>query len=148
MPGTRLVMRYWPPPSLTADRVFSINAGLAATIATPGRTPPLASLTVPAIEVSCADATDADATTTRETSSRQGFRLMTHTPLHAGGRQAPRRQPPNSRGDYGPVKPAAQSKRRRVRAISTSARGYTGWRSRSHGAAKSGNLLRSGRLNS
>src|SRR6476660_635495 len=42
-------MRYWPEPSVTTERVFSISAGLAASTVTPGRTPPEESLTTPAI---------------------------------------------------------------------------------------------------
>src|SRR5262245_51501700 len=41
------MMRYWPVPSVTADRVFSISAGLDASTVTPGRTAPDESRTVP-----------------------------------------------------------------------------------------------------
>src|SRR6266550_1167900 len=47
MPGTRLTIWYWPIPSLTAERTFSISAGLAASTVTPGRTAPDVSFTVP-----------------------------------------------------------------------------------------------------
>ena len=40
-------MRYWPLPSVTADRIFSINASLPASTVTPGRTAPELSRTVP-----------------------------------------------------------------------------------------------------
>ena len=40
-------MRYWPLPSVTAVRTFSMSAGLAASTVTPGSTPPEASRTVP-----------------------------------------------------------------------------------------------------
>src|SRR5688572_6446250 len=43
-------MRYWPVPSVTTARTFSISAGLAASTVTPGRTAPDASLTVPAMD--------------------------------------------------------------------------------------------------
>jgi hypothetical protein len=38
-------MRYWPLPSVTTDRTFSISAGLDASTVTPGSTAPDASLT-------------------------------------------------------------------------------------------------------
>ena len=43
-------MRYCPEPSLTADRVFSISAGLEASTVTPGSTAPDVSRTKPAID--------------------------------------------------------------------------------------------------
>src|SRR5205823_1870211 len=55
VPGRRLTMRYWPVSSLTTDRTFSINTGLAASTVTPGNTPPDASLTTPVI-AACAKA--------------------------------------------------------------------------------------------
>ena len=42
---------------MTADRTFSISAGLDASTVTPGSTAPDVSLTVPAIALVCADAT-------------------------------------------------------------------------------------------
>jgi len=56
VPGTRLMILYWPSPSVTTVRLFSISAGLDASTVTPGMTPPLASRTTPAI--ACANATD------------------------------------------------------------------------------------------
>src|ERR1051325_10967953 len=50
MPGRRFSIRYWPVPSVTTDRTFSIRAGLAASMVTPGRTAPDASFTRPTIE--------------------------------------------------------------------------------------------------
>src|SRR6516165_10116234 len=41
------MIRYCPDPSVTADRVFSMSAGLAASTLTPGNTAPDASWTVP-----------------------------------------------------------------------------------------------------
>ena len=40
VPGRRFSIRYCPVPSVTAERVFSISAGLAASTVTPGRTAP------------------------------------------------------------------------------------------------------------
>src|SRR5689334_22942468 len=48
-------MRYWPVSLLTTERTFSINAGLAASTVTPGRTPPETSLTTP-VMAACAKA--------------------------------------------------------------------------------------------
>jgi hypothetical protein len=47
VPGGRSMMRYCPDPSVTAVRVFSVNAGLEASTVTPGSTAPDASFTVP-----------------------------------------------------------------------------------------------------
>jgi hypothetical protein len=41
------MMRYCPEPSVTAERVFSISAGLDASTVTPGSIPPDVSRTVP-----------------------------------------------------------------------------------------------------
>ena len=49
-PARRSTMRYWPLPSVTAERVFSIRAGLDASTVTPGSTAPEASLTTPVME--------------------------------------------------------------------------------------------------
>src|SRR5262245_31491903 len=58
MPGGSSTILYWPAPSVTAVRTFSINAGLDASTVTPGRTAPVASLTVPeTAAVPCAAAT-------------------------------------------------------------------------------------------
>ena len=43
-------MRYWPVPSVTAERVFSMRTGLAASTVTPGSTAPEASLITPLID--------------------------------------------------------------------------------------------------
>src|SRR6266511_3019218 len=48
-PGLRSTILYWPWPSATTERTFSIRAGLAASTVTPGSTAPEASLTTPAI---------------------------------------------------------------------------------------------------
>src|SRR5512145_3245808 len=48
-------MRYWPVPSLTAVRTFSMRAGLLASTVTPGRIAPDVSRTVPAM-TACAAA--------------------------------------------------------------------------------------------
>ena len=49
-PGRRSTIWYWPAPSVTAERTFSISTGLAASTVTPGSTAPEASFTVPAID--------------------------------------------------------------------------------------------------
>ncbi len=49
-PALRSTMRYWPVPSVTAVRTFSMSSGLDASTVTPGRTAPDASLTTPVIE--------------------------------------------------------------------------------------------------
>src|SRR4029434_5440084 len=41
-------MRYWPDPSVTPLRAFSISAELLASTVTPGNTPPDGSRTIPA----------------------------------------------------------------------------------------------------
>src|SRR5215831_3990016 len=40
VPGWRSMIRYWPLPLVTAERVFSMSAGLDASTVTPGRTAP------------------------------------------------------------------------------------------------------------
>src|SRR5688500_2341253 len=70
---------YWPAPSVTTDRTFSIKAELAASTVTPGRTAPDVSRATPAMDA-CADA--AAGTRTRHTiasripfTARTGFLL-------------------------------------------------------------------------
>src|SRR5258705_2206950 len=62
-------MRYWPPPSVTTDRAFSMSAGLEASTVTPGSTAREASFTTPVMEA-CANAADgirrASSTATRQ----------------------------------------------------------------------------------
>ena len=65
-PARRSTMRYWPLPSVVADRTFSISAGLAASTVTPGSTAPDGSLTTPVIDA-CAQAIDGRAKTTSNT---------------------------------------------------------------------------------
>ena len=50
------MMLYRPSPSVTAVRVFSMSAGLAASTVTPGITPPDVSRTTPAMMPFCAKA--------------------------------------------------------------------------------------------
>src|ERR1044072_1621205 len=61
-------MRYWPEPSVTTDRCFSMTTGLAASTVTPGSTAPEVSRTTPVIEPWAATAAGntsiADTTTT------------------------------------------------------------------------------------
>src|SRR5688572_10095759 len=49
------MIRYWPDPSVTEDRTFSIRTSLAASTVTPGSTAPDESVTTPVI-VDCAAA--------------------------------------------------------------------------------------------
>jgi hypothetical protein len=49
VPGRRSTIRYWPEPSVTTERVFSISASLAASTVTPGSTAPDVSFTTPTI---------------------------------------------------------------------------------------------------
>src|SRR6185503_13537401 len=48
---------YWPPPSVTTVRAFSMSAGLEASTVTPGSTAPVASFTTPVMEA-CANAAE------------------------------------------------------------------------------------------
>src|SRR6478672_2073520 len=50
------MIRYWPVPSVTAVRTFSMSTSLAASTVTPGITPPDESLTTPVIDDDCANA--------------------------------------------------------------------------------------------
>src|SRR4029453_6860675 len=50
VPGRRSTMRYWPLPSVTTERTFSIKTGLEASTVTPGNTAPEGSLTTPVID--------------------------------------------------------------------------------------------------
>src|SRR6266545_345909 len=50
VPGRRVSIRYWPVPSVTTDRTFSISTGLAASTVTPGSTAPEPSLTTPVMD--------------------------------------------------------------------------------------------------
>ena len=49
-PDRRSTIRYWPPLSVVAARVFSISAGLDASTVTPGSTAPDESRTVPVMD--------------------------------------------------------------------------------------------------
>ena len=52
-----------PEPSDTAERTFSISAGLATSTVTPGRTAPDVSLTAPAMVLVCAAAASGSTST-------------------------------------------------------------------------------------
>src|SRR5262249_51609215 len=52
---------YWPSPSVTTVRTFSMRAGLAASTVTPGKTAPVASRTTPAMAPVVADCADVPA---------------------------------------------------------------------------------------
>src|SRR5262245_5595421 len=83
VPGRRSTTLYWPVPSVTTDRTFSINAGLAASTVTPGRTAPDVSLATPAMDA-CADA--AAGRTTRHTiANRIPFKACKSVLLRAEG---------------------------------------------------------------
>ena len=57
IPGRRSTRLYWPVPSVTATRLPSISTGLDASMVTPGRMPPVLSVTTPAMPASpCANA--------------------------------------------------------------------------------------------
>src|SRR5215470_6220026 len=74
-PGLRLSMEYWPRPSVTTVRVFSMSAGLDASTTTPGRTAPEASLAVPTIDaVACAN--NARGMARRDTRTTTVFTLL------------------------------------------------------------------------
>src|SRR5437762_2789842 len=75
-------MRYWPVPSVTTVRTFSVNAELDASTVTPGRTPPDESLTTPAI-VACANATRGRISTAAST-TRALIELRTLSSMTAG----------------------------------------------------------------
>src|SRR5262245_19674744 len=70
-------MRYCPLPSVVAERTFSINAGLDASIVTPGRIAPEASRTTPVIDA-CASARSGSRTTKIRRPS-----VLTHTRIVA-----------------------------------------------------------------
>src|SRR5678815_1326115 len=69
-------MRYWPAPSLTLVRTFSISAGLDASILTPGSTAPDVSRTTPAIDWAAARA----GITTTAAAARSNRRPVALTP--------------------------------------------------------------------
>src|SRR5580704_6728592 len=70
-PGRRFSMRYWPVPSVTAARVFSIRAGLDASTVTPGSTAPELSFTIPAIDAWAYDALGRNRVIIRERRARE-----------------------------------------------------------------------------
>src|ERR1051325_5737457 len=72
------MIRYWPLPSVTAERVFSMSAGLDASTVTPGRIAPEASLTVP-VRVACANTVAGSSKTTR--TNRHFLTVRIETPV-------------------------------------------------------------------
>src|SRR5215467_4924101 len=74
VPGRKSTMRYWPEPSDTAERVFSMRAGLATSTVTPGRTAPDVSFTTPVIDA-CANASVGNST--RQTNKPTVFATFT-----------------------------------------------------------------------
>ena len=75
-------MRYWPVPSVTTVRTFSVNAGLDASTVTPGRMAPDESLTTPAM-VACANAARGRISTAAST-TRALIKLRTLSSITAG----------------------------------------------------------------
>src|SRR5688572_17816066 len=73
VPGRRFSIRYRPALSVTVERTFSINSGLAASTDAPGSTAPDESFTRPAI-VACAHAVEC--TARRHATTKQ---VRTHT---------------------------------------------------------------------
>ena len=67
-------MRYWPLPSVTTVRTFSIRAGLLASTVTPGRTAPEVSRTVP-VMVACAYASVGSRTKASTRTNRTAKRI-------------------------------------------------------------------------
>src|SRR5687767_11858199 len=88
-------MRYWPLPSDTALRTFSISAGLDTSTVTPGSTAPDPSVTMPAIVACCADANvgratlKADAASRRSSTRRMRVNLDSRTDMTGAARGAP-----------------------------------------------------------
>src|SRR5665213_21797 len=82
-PGRRFSIRYCPDPSVTAARVFSISAGLAASTVTPGRTAPELSFTTPAMDACAYTALGTSATSVNRTTT---FNKRTVTSSKAGVR--------------------------------------------------------------
>src|SRR5712691_10839177 len=64
-------MRYWPVPSLTTDRTFSISTGLAASTVTPGRIAPDVSFATPVIAACAYAAAGRSNSTNRATEDRR-----------------------------------------------------------------------------
>src|SRR5438046_908916 len=77
-------MRYWPVPSVTTERTFSISTGLAASTVTPGRIAPDASLTTP-VMAACAQ-TEAGKTTSETTPATRARSELRMRPPDAGER--------------------------------------------------------------
>src|SRR4051812_1295001 len=100
VPGRRSMMRYWPEPSVTADLVFSISAGLDASTVTPGRTAPDASLTVP-VRAACAKARVGSNTIAAATASRFTTPYIKSTPRSRKD-QCTQRPRPSGTEDTGP----------------------------------------------
>src|SRR6185503_2307872 len=68
-PGRRSTILYWPLPSVTTDRVFSISTSLPASTVTPGNTAPDVSLTTPTIALCAKLDAGKNATTPAATSA-------------------------------------------------------------------------------
>src|SRR5918995_6157780 len=76
------MIRYWPAPSVTAVRTFSISTGLAASTMTPGSTAPDESRTTPAIEACAYAAAGVKITaTSRYSANRSGCVIFPPRPV-------------------------------------------------------------------
>jgi hypothetical protein len=69
-------MRNWPDPSVTAERTFSMSAGLDASTVTPGSTAPDVSRTLPVIVAWAAAVDGRTASVTKTTNARRATRNM------------------------------------------------------------------------
>src|SRR5205809_5015096 len=83
MPRRRSTIRYSPVSSLTTERTFSINTGLAASTITPGSTAPDASLTTP-VMAACANAAAGRSTTARRAAADRLANVHIVFLLHMG----------------------------------------------------------------
>ena len=78
-PGLSAMMRYAPALSVNTTRDCSMSAGLDASTVTPGRMPPVLSVTMPAISASwarTADGTERKVTTTAGANARTNRRAL------------------------------------------------------------------------
>lgn len=81
-PGLSAMMRYAPALSVKTTRDCSMSAGLDASTVTPGRMPPVLSVTTPAISASwasTADGTERKVTTTAGANARTNRRALITT---------------------------------------------------------------------
>src|SRR5204863_5963703 len=86
VPARRSTIRYWPEPSVTAERVFSISTGLDTSTVTPGSTAPDVSLTTPVTDASTPWADTAVGTRAATTSSTNTFTPRITNASHTNSR--------------------------------------------------------------